>query len=92
MGKRSYRSPAALPLLMAELAYASWETIAHRSRMIALGACTPAEYHRMVAEKMRAAEASSMVLFRKASADTAAAMLTPWLSRARSNAKRLRRK
>jgi hypothetical protein len=92
MKRRSSRSPGALPLIMAELALASWETIAHRSRMMALGACTPAEYRRMAAEKMRAAEASSMALFRRSGSAAAAAMLAPWLSRARSNARRLRRK
>ena len=92
MRRRSDRSPFALPLMMAQLAFASWETIAHRSRMMALGACTPAEYRRMTAEKMRAAEASSMALFRRGGTGAAAAMLSPWLSRARANAKRLRRK
>ena len=92
MKRRPYRSPSSLPLLMAELALASWETIAHRSRMAALGAVSPAEYRRMVAEKMHAAEASSMALFRRSGADATVAMLTPWLTRARANAKRLRRK
>jgi len=49
--KRRARSRArTLPLMMAELAMASWETVARRTAMIARGTCTPAEYQRMVIE------------------------------------------
>jgi hypothetical protein len=92
MRRRTYRSAISLPLIMAELAFASWETIAHRSRLIALGACSRAEYRRMVAEKIRAAEASSMALFRRAGPEATGAALAPWLHRARANATRLRGK
>jgi len=45
--------------MMAELAVASWETIARRTAMIARGGLTPAEYQRMVIEKATALQQSA---------------------------------
>jgi hypothetical protein len=77
--------------LLAELAFASWETMMHRSWMMAAGTCSPAEYQRMVFEKMQAAQRSAMVLMRPWTAAGATAALAPWHRRARANA-RLRRR
>jgi len=42
-------------LMMAELAWASWETIVRRTVMMAQSTCSAAEYHRMLDEKTAAA-------------------------------------
>lgn len=78
------------PIVMAELAWASWETIARRTLMMAASTCSPAEYRRMVREKAAAAvETGRLLSSKKVSAD---ALLKPWHRRATANAKRLRRK
>jgi hypothetical protein len=87
--KRTYRRPRPLSLMMAELAIASWETIARRTTMIARGVCTPAEYQRMVMEKTAALQQSAMAVLTGRGQKAA---LAPWHKRARANAKRLRRK
>ena len=74
---------------MAELAMASWETIARRTALIDRGACTPAEYRRMVMEKAAALQQSAMAV--TTGRDKKAA-LRPWHKRATANARRLRRK
>jgi hypothetical protein len=43
-----------MPVMLTELTLASWETIWYRSLIIGLGKCSPAEYSRMVLEKMSA--------------------------------------
>jgi hypothetical protein len=86
------RSPVPLPFMLAELAFASWETIARRSLMIAQGTCSPAEWQRMVLEKTKAAEQSLAALASPMSEDTIAAALAPWHRGATANAKRLRAK
>jgi len=89
MKRLSRRRTRALPLLMAELAMASWETIARRTAMIARGTCTPAEYQRMVAEKAAALQQSAIAVM---TGRGKKAMLAPWHKRATANARRLRRK
>jgi hypothetical protein len=74
---------------MARLAMASWETIYHRSMLMAQGTCPAAEYQRMVSEKMTAMQLSTLALMKGRSQ---AAVMAPYLSRARANAKRLRAK
>jgi len=54
MKKLIRRRARTFPLMMAELAMASWETIARRTSMIARGTCSPAEYQRMIIEKAAA--------------------------------------
>lgn len=85
--RRPMQQGAALPFIMTELALASWQTIMLRSLLMAQGACSTAEYRRMVWEKLDAAQRSALAL--AFSGGAANAMLAPWLSRARANAKRL---
>jgi hypothetical protein len=74
---------------MARLMAASWETVLRRGLLMARGACSAAEYQRMTAEKVAAMQTATRALMR---GKGQAAMLAPFVSRARSNAKRLRRK
>jgi hypothetical protein len=76
-------------MMMARLTMASWETIFHRSVMMAQGTCSMAEYELMMAEKFAAMQTSMLAAARGRSH---AAVLAPFVSRARSNAKRLRRR
>jgi hypothetical protein len=78
-----------LPLMMAELAMASWETIARRTAMIARGTLSPAEYQRMFIEKAAALQQSAMAVM---TGRRKKAALRPWHSRATANARRLRQK
>jgi len=82
----THRRTTPLPLLMAELAISSWEVMARRGWLIGLGYCSPAEYQRMVLEKLRAAQLSALAL-----TPPAQALLAPWRRAAQRNAKRLRR-
>jgi hypothetical protein len=77
-----------LPAMMTQLAMSSWETIFHRSLMMAQGTCSPAEYQRMVMEKAAAMQASTLALM---TGRGHAAALAPYLVRSRANARRLRR-
>ncbi len=80
-------SPFGLPFLMARLTMDSWETIFHRTMMMAQGTCTLAEYQRMVSEKTAAVQSSMVAL---ATGQSPAAVLAPFARRAGANAKRLR--
>jgi hypothetical protein len=75
--------------MMAELAMASWETIARRTAMIAQGGLAPAEYQRMVMEKAAALQQSAMAIMTGRGKKAA---LAPWHKRATANTRRLRRK
>jgi hypothetical protein len=75
--------------MMAELAVASWETIARRTGMINRGRLTPAEYQRMVIEKAAALQQSAIAVM---TGRGKKAVLAPWHKRATANARRLRRK
>ena len=85
MSKRTSRN---FPAMMTQLTLSSWETIYHRSVMMALGTCTAAEYQRMVMEKAAALQASSMAIMMGRGH---AAAVAPYLVRSRANARRLRR-
>ncbi len=85
-------SPFLVPLMMTELALASWETIARRSLMMAQGTCSRTEYQRMVLEKAAAARRSATLLAQPWVELDAASLLAPWHTRASANARRLRRK
>ena len=91
--RRSRRIPGlfspALPMMMARLTLASAEVIARRGMMMMQGRCSPAEYQRMVREKMEAAQDSAG---RATRGRGLTAMLAPWEARASRNAKRLRGK
>jgi len=82
--------PLSAPLMLAELAWASWETIARRTFMIVQSTCSLAEYEQMLGEKTAAAVEFGMLLASPATA-TAEALLHPWHSRATANVRRLRR-
>ena len=89
MKKLIRRRARTFPLMMAELAMASWETIARRTSMIARGTCSPAEYQRMVIEKAAALQQSAVAVM---TGRGKKAVLAPWHKRATANARRLRRK
>jgi hypothetical protein len=86
MSKRISRN---FPAMMTQLTLSSWETIYHRSLMMAQGTLSVAEYQRMVMEKGAAAQASTLALM---SGQGHAAVVAPYLVRSRANARRLRRK
>lgn len=88
MKKHASHSAFALPSMMTSLAMASWETIFHRTMMMAQGTCSVAEYQRMMMEKAAAIHSSTIALM---TGGTQTAVLAPFVTRARANAKRLRR-
>lgn len=73
--------------MLTRLATASWETIFHRTVLMASGTCSAAEYRRMIAEKMDASYSATMALL-TGQGGTAAS--TPYLHAATANAQRLR--
>jgi len=81
-------SPLALPIMMTELAIASWETMWHRSVLMLSGECSTEEYQRMVTEKMRAVQLASQAMLDGASPE---AVIRPFHKRATANATRLRK-
>ncbi len=87
MNKHDRNSLLTLPIMLTRLGMASWETIMHRTVLMATGACSAAEYQRMTLEKVAAAQASMLAL---AQGKTHAAVLAPYVSRSRANARRLR--
>jgi hypothetical protein len=80
-----------LPVMLAELALASWQTMTCRMSMIALGTCTAVEYQKMATEKLLAAQRSVLAGLRP-SRNPDTAILAPWHRAASANAKRLRRR
>ena len=80
-------SAVALPMMWTELAVASWETMWHRTALMATGACTAAEYEQMLCEKMSALQLSGAALM---SGSPVEDVLRPFHRRATENAKRLR--
>jgi hypothetical protein len=78
-----------LPAMMTQLTLSSWETIFHRSLMMAQGTCSVAEYQRMVMEKAAAMQAATLALM---TGRGHAAAIAPYLVRSRANARRLRAK
>ena len=89
MKARKLRKSLRLPLMMADLMLASWETMARRSLMMVQGACSPVEYQRMATEKVAAMQLSALAVLGGRDKRQA---LAPWHKRATANAKRLRRK
>jgi hypothetical protein len=83
--KRSRNFPA----MMTQLTLSSWETIFHRTLMMAQGNCSVAEYQRMVMEKAAALQASTLAVM---TGRGHAAAVAPYLMRSRANARRLRLK
>jgi hypothetical protein len=89
MKRRDQTSPFAFPMMMARLTAASWETIFHRSMMMAQGTCSAMEYQRMAMEKAAATQSAMAALM---TGGSPARVMAPYVTRARANAKRLRRK
>ena len=89
MSSDPHNPAVSAPLMIAELAWASWETIVRRTVMMAQSTCSSAEYQRMLDEKTAAALEIGGLLLAPCGA-SAEALLTPWHSRATANAKRLR--
>jgi hypothetical protein len=86
------RTTLSLPIMIGDMTLSSLETIARRTWMMAQGRCSTAEYRRMVLEKARAAHCSASALVTSRGKDRALAVLAPWHSRAKANARRLRKK
>ena len=86
------RRNTSLPLIMTDLMLASWETFARRTLLIAQNKCSPAEYRRMLNEKIEAAAASGLKLFSRGGRASTTSVLAPWRRRVAANAKRLRKK
>ena len=85
MSKRISRN---FPAMLTQLTLSSWETIYHRSLMMAEGTLSVAEYQRMIMEKAAAMQASTLALM---TGRGSAAAMAPYLVRCRANARRLRR-
>ena len=92
MKYRKSRKAASVPMMMANMAVASWETILQRSMLIAQNACSQEEYVRMVQEKAEATMESSMKLLWSGGMAPMASLIAPFHRRATANAKRLRKK
>lgn len=90
--KRRHRRSVLLPVTLAELSLASWETILRRTLLMSSGRCSPAEYQRMVQEKADAFRHNVTALSRSTGTLSAAALIAPWHRRAVANARRLRPK
>ena len=88
MKKSARHSSHALPMMMAQLTLASWETIFRRGLLMAQGTCSAAEYQRMVTEKTTAVRNSVAAL---TAGHGHAAVMAPFLNRTRANVRRLRR-
>ena len=84
------RNSPAGPLMLAHIFLASSETIAHRWWMMATGNCSPAEYQRMVLEKLKASQQMGAAAL--SSNPSLAKLFAPWYRATRRNARRLRRK
>ena len=89
MKKRLPYSDFALPMMLARLTFASWETIMRRSVMMAQGTCSPDEYIRMTSEKLSAMQTSMAAVARGGGHAEA---LAPYVTKTRANVQRLRRK
>jgi len=92
MPYRKRRRRSSLPVMTMQLGLAAYETILHRTRMMAQGTCSPREYRRMVTEKLTAAQRTGAALARSRRRVDPTALLAPWLGPAVRNARRLRRK
>ena len=92
MPRQKSQQPYMLPFMLAELTVSACETIARRTRLIATGQCSAAEYRRMIVEKTEAAQASMFAVATATPTTAVKEALAPWLESARANARRLRRK
>jgi hypothetical protein len=90
--RRTTAGALSLPIMISDMTLSSLETIARRTWMMAQGRCSAAEYRQMVLEKAHAAHCSASALVSSRGKDRALAVLVPWHSRAKANARRLRKK
>jgi hypothetical protein len=90
MKRQQSPNPYLLPLMFADLAINSCDTIASRAKLILTGQCTQAEYRRMVVEKAETAQASFFALAGASPFGAFEAAMTPWLQSTKANARRLR--
>jgi hypothetical protein len=90
--RQSSSNPCLLPLMMADLAFSSCDTIASRTALIMTGQCTSEEYRRMAMEKAEAAQASFLAMAGATPWRALEAAMAPWLRSAKANAKRLRQR
>ena len=86
------RRATPLPIMLAELGVAAWETIAHRTLRMALGTMSAAEYRRMFSEKIVATQRATLAALTAKDPQPGRAVLAPFHRAARANAKRLRRR
>jgi len=84
MRKHPRATPFDLPVMLAQLTIASWETIWHRSLMMAQGTCTAARISAHDGRKARGGMASMTALTMGRSH---AAVLAPFVTRTRANAR-----
>ena len=91
MASRQRRKKVSIPAMMTGLMLASWETVLRRTLLMAQNKCSAAEYRRMVREKAEAAAISGLTLASGGGASVKA-LLAPWYTRAKANARRLRSK
>ena len=70
------------------VAIGAFGIVVSSSLMMAQGTCSAMEYQRMVAEKAAAAQSATLALM---TGGSPTAVLAPYVTRARANAKRLRR-
>jgi hypothetical protein len=85
--KKGADSPVStVPAMIAELAMVSWQTICYRSLLMVTGTCSAAEYQRMSLEKASAAWDATIAFM---TGEGEAAIVAPFLIRARANARRL---
>jgi hypothetical protein len=80
-----------LPLSIADLTLASWETLARRTMLIAQNKCSQDEYERMILEKAEAATESATIFFLSGGLASIDELMAPWTSRVTANARRLRK-
>ena len=78
--------------MMAEMMFASWETMTRRAMLMAQNQCSPDEYRRMFGEKVEAAALSASKLMSRGGRARMTSVLAPWHRRVVANAKRLRKK
>lgn len=77
---------------MTELTLASWETMARRMLLISQNKCSDTEYLRMVSEKAQAAVTTGLTLMFSFGQASMTSLMAPWVSGAKANARRLRKK
>ena len=75
--------------MVADLALASWETIFHRTWLMAMGTCSLVEYEAMLSEKVAASMEAAVAFI---GGQGTRAIFAPYLDRAEANAVRLRAK